>query len=117
MACTVNGLEVELELYIKNKTTASQTQQQFKTAISKADVALASVHPPKIGERVSLPDFLRGGGVGEADVHRLTWGRMVEKERIEFGCRSWAGIQLAKDRTEWRSFVRALCATGRGKDL
>ena len=46
-----------------------------------------------------------------------TWRRMVEKERIEFGWSSWADVQLAKDRTEWRSFVRALCATGRGTDL
>ena len=41
---------------------------------------------------------------------------MVEQEWIEFGWRSWDGIQLAKDRTEWTYFVRALCATRSGKD-
>ena len=46
-----------------------------------------------------------------------TWRRVVKKEGIKFGWRSLAGLQLAKDMTEWKSFVRALCATGRGKGL
>ena len=45
-----------------------------------------------------------------------TWRRMAEKERIEFVWRSGVDIKLAKDRTESRSFVRALRATGSGKE-
>lgn len=37
---------------------------------------------------------------------------MAEKERNEFGWKSWNGVvMLARIRPDWRTFVRALCDT------
>lgn len=43
---------------------------------------------------------------------------MAKKERNEFGQRSKAEVwQQAKSGPEWQSLLRALCSTGREKDL
>jgi len=41
---------------------------------------------------------------------------MIEKERTYFGWRTWAK-QYAADRSEWITFIRALCDTWRPRDL
>ena len=49
---------------------------------------------------------------------KTTWRRTVEKERQEAGWRSWEEVQTAAtNREEWRSSVKALCATRHEKDI
>jgi endonuclease/exonuclease/phosphatase family metal-dependent hydrolase len=41
---------------------------------------------------------------------KITWRRMIEKERNEAGWNTWTSVrQAAKDRQSWRNDVRALC--------
>ena len=43
-----------------------------------------------------------------------TWRRMVDKERTEFGWRTWGEAQqAAADRLRWKASIRALCDTWR----
>ena len=49
---------------------------------------------------------------------KTTWRRTVEKERQEAGWRSWEEVRTAAtNREEWRSSVKALCATRHEKDI
>ena len=48
---------------------------------------------------------------------KTTWRRTVEKERQKAGWRSWEEVRTAAtNREEWRSSVKALCATRHEKD-
>ncbi|GFR91266.1 endonuclease-reverse transcriptase [Elysia marginata] len=48
---------------------------------------------------------------------KTTWRRMVEKERMTTGWRSWQHARtIALNRDEWRTSVEALCATWREVD-
>ena len=47
---------------------------------------------------------------------RLTWRRMMERERDEAGWTSWADARAAaRDRRAWRERLRAICAPGHEK--
>ena len=49
---------------------------------------------------------------------KTTWRRTAEKERQEAGWRSWEEVRTAAtNREEWRSSVKALCATRHEKDI
>ena len=57
--------------------------------------------------------------VGKRSIGRPneTWRRMVEKERVVFGWKSWAeAAQRAADRAEWPTLVHAICDTWRPRD-
>ena len=48
---------------------------------------------------------------------KTTWRRTVEKERKEFGLRTWDEARVqARDRQIWRKSVEALCASRHEED-
>ena len=48
---------------------------------------------------------------------KTTWRHTVEKEMQEAGWRSWEEVRTAAtSREEWKSSVKALCATRHGED-
>ena len=48
---------------------------------------------------------------------KTTWRRTVENERNNLGWNGWGAARtLARDRSKWNSYIRALCASGHEED-